>query len=60
MKKIIENSVAEIIIISVFLIVFLSSCSSTKQIQEKPMKDCCKKTAQEVYEYEGWTIDCAN
>ena len=60
MKKIIEYSVAEIIIISVFLIVFLSSCGSTKQIQEKPIKDCCKKTAQKVYEYEGWTIDCAN
>ncbi len=60
MKKIIENSVAEIIIISVFLIVFLSSCSCTKQIQEKPMKDCCKKTAQEVYEYEGLVVDCYN
>ena len=43
MKKIIENSVAEIIIISVFLIVFLSSCGSTKQIQEHE-KGCCETT----------------
>ena len=25
------------------------------------MKDCCKKTVQEVYEYEGWVVsDCEN
>ena len=22
--------------------------------------ECCQKTAQEVYEYEGWTIDHVN
>ena len=60
MKKIMEKSVAEIIVISIFLIIFLSSCGNSKQIKEKEMKDCCKKTAQEVYEYEGWTIDHAN
>ena len=27
---------------------------------EVEYKDCCKKTAQEVYEYEGWTIDHVN
>ena len=59
MKKIIEKNLAEIIVITVFIVCF-SSCGNTKQIQEEPMKDCCKKTAQEVYEYEGWTIDCAN
>ena len=55
MTKIVEKSIAEIIIIGLITIVFLSSCGNTKE-----MKDCCKKTAQEVYEYEGWTIDHAN
>ena len=55
MSKVIEKNVAEIIIIGVFLTVFLSSCEGTKE-----MKKCCKQTAQEVYEYEGWTINCAN
>ena len=59
MKKIIENSVAEIIRITVFSIAFLSSCGSTKQIQE-PVKECCEKTAQAVYEYEGLVVDCEN
>ena len=27
---------------------------------EVEYKDCCKKTVQEVYEYEGWTIDHVN
>jgi hypothetical protein len=55
MSKIIERNVAEIIIVGVFLTIFLSSCGSTKE-----MKKCCKQTAQEVYEYEGWTIDHSN
>ena len=60
MKKIIEQNLAEIIIISIFILAF-SSCTTTKQIQEKPMKDCCKKTVQAVYEYEGLVMDnCEN
>ena len=55
MSKVIEKNVAELIVLTIFLIVFLSSCGNTKE-----MKKCCKQTAQEVYEYEGWTIDCAN
>ena len=51
MSKVIEKNVAEIIIIGVFLIVFLSSCGSTNKV-----KKCCAKTAQEVYEYEGLII----
>ena len=27
---------------------------------EVEYKDCCKKTVQEVYEYEGWTINHVN
>ena len=54
MSKIIERNLAEIIIISIFIIAF-SSCGSTKE-----MKECCKKTAQEVYEYEGLVVDCNN
>ena len=23
-------------------------------------KECCEKTAQEVYEYEGWVVNCEN
>tara|TARA_Y100001970_G_scaffold217409_1_gene266301 strand:- start:328 stop:510 length:183 start_codon:yes stop_codon:yes gene_type:complete len=55
MSKVIERNVAEIIIIGVFLMVFLSSCGSTKE-----MKKCCKQTVQEVYEYEGLVMDCEN
>ena len=35
MKKIIEKNLAEIIVISIFVLAF-SSCTTTKQIQEKP------------------------
>jgi len=38
------------------LIMLLSSCGSTKQLEEKPVKECCKKTAQAVYEYEGLIV----
>tara|TARA_Y100000593_G_scaffold90438_1_gene176849 strand:+ start:140 stop:415 length:276 start_codon:yes stop_codon:yes gene_type:complete len=48
MKKITRN----ILIISG--IVILSSCATTK------VKDCCKKTAQEVYEYEGLTMNSSH
>ena len=60
MKKIIEKNLAELIVATVFIICF-SSCSNTKKIQEEPMKECCKKTVQAVYEYEGWVVsDCEN
>ena len=60
MKKIIEKNLAELIVTTVFIICF-SSCSNTKQIQEEQMKECCKKTVQAVYEYEGWVVsDCEN
>ena len=56
MKKIIERNVAEIIMLSLFAVVFMSGCGSTKET-----KDCCKKTVQEVYEYEGLVVsDCEN
>ena len=52
----IERNVAEIIMLSLFTVVFMSSCGSTKE-----MKGCCKKTVQEVYEYEGLVVsDCEN
>jgi PBP1b-binding outer membrane lipoprotein LpoB len=46
MKKITRN------ILVIAGIVMISSCTITKE-----KKDCCKKTAQEVYEYEGLTMD---
>ena len=55
MKKMIERNVAEIIMLSLFTVVFMSSCGSTKE-----MKDCCKKTVQEVYEYEGLVVSQAD
>ena len=58
MKKIIEQNLAEIIVTTVFIVCF-SSCTSTKQIQE-PVKECCEKTVQAVYEYEGLVVDCEN
>ena len=61
MAKILERNVAELIIVSLILLVFLTSCGTAKKIQEEPMKECCKKTAQAVYEYEGWVVsDCEN
>ena len=55
MTRVIERNVAEIIMIGVFLTVFLSSCGNTKE-----MKECCKKTVQEVYEYEGLVMSEAD
>ena len=48
-----RNVVLSTIILLTLLIVLLSSCGSTKQLEEKPMKKCCEKTAQAVYDYEG-------
>ena len=48
MRKITRN----ILIISGVAI--LSSCATSK------IKDCCKKTVQEVYEYEGLTMSSYN
>ena len=58
MSKVLEKRVAEIIVITVITVVLLgmSSCGSTKQLEEKPVKECCKKTAQAVYEYEGLIV----
>jgi len=51
-----RNAVLSTIILLTLLIVLLSSCGSTKQLKEKPLKECCKKTAQAVYEYEGLIV----
>ena len=51
-----RNMVLSTIILLTLLIVLLSSCGSTKQLKEKPIKECCKKTAQAVYEYEGLIV----
>ncbi len=45
MRKVADNYTAEIIILVVITIMFLTSCGSTKK--------CCIKTANEVYKYEG-------
>ena len=56
MKKIIEQNLAEIIVTTVFIVCF-SSCTSTKQIQEK---DCCDK-AEIVTQSDYYTnLDCPN
>jgi len=51
-----RNVVLSTIILLTLLIVLLSSCGSTKQLKEKPIKKCCEKTAQAVYEYEGLIV----
>jgi len=51
-----RNVVLSTIILLTLLIVLLSSCGSTKQLEEKPIKECCEKTAQAVYEYEGLIV----
>ena len=51
-----RNAVLSTIILLTLLIVLLSSCGSTKQLEEKPVKECCKKTVQAVYEYEGLIV----
>ena len=45
MRRVADNYTAEIIILIVIAIMFLTSCSGTKK--------CCIKTANEVYKYEG-------
>ena len=55
-KKARNIVMSAITILAMLIIVMsMSSCGGTKE-----MKPCCKKTAQAVYEYEGWTIDHAN
>ena len=51
-----RNVVLSAIIILTLLIMLMSSCGSTKQLQEKPVKKCCEKTVQTVYEYEGLIV----
>ena len=48
-----RNVVLSAIIILTLLIMLMSSCGSTKQLQEEPLKKCCEKTVQAVYEHEG-------
>ena len=38
-----------IVFVVIAIVVTLSSCGTTKK--------CCEKTAQEVYEHEGWVVD---
>ena len=45
-------SSAFIVLGILMLLMSITSCGSTKQLKEKPVKECCKKTAQAVYEYE--------
>ena len=45
MSKVRDNYLAEVIILVVITVMFLTSCSGTKK--------CCVKTANEVYKYEG-------
>ena len=43
---------AIMILAALMIVVSMSSCGSTKKI-----KKCCKKTVQEVYEYEGLVVE---
>ena len=43
---------AIMILAALVLVMSMSSCGSSNEV-----KKCCKKTAQEVYEYEGLTIE---
>ena len=49
-----RNVVSGTIVILTIIVILLSmsSCGSTNKV-----KKCCAKTAQEVYEYEGLTIE---
>ena len=47
-----RNTVVITVIIVLGLLLFCSSCGSSNEI-----KKCCKNTVQEVYEYEGLTIE---
>ena len=42
-------SIGWIVFVVIAIIMTLSSCGATKK--------CCEKTAQEVYEHEGWVVD---
>ena len=52
MTRIVEKNVAELIMLGLIATILLSSCGSAKE-----MKKCCKQTVQEVYEYEGLTVE---
>tara|TARA_R110002020_G_scaffold413104_1_gene622811 strand:+ start:314 stop:508 length:195 start_codon:yes stop_codon:yes gene_type:complete len=49
-----RNVVSGTVVIFTIIVILLSmsSCGSTNKV-----KKCCAKTAQEVYEYEGLTIE---
>ena len=47
-----RNAVLIPLIILISMLIFCSSCGSSNEI-----KKCCKNTVQEVYEYEGLTIE---
>jgi hypothetical protein len=51
MKKISE------IIMSIILITWIIVEISNNMNRINGHKKCCVKTAQEVYEYEGWVVD---
>ena len=60
-----QNNAAEIIITIVSIAILLSSCGTTSSSVMKhgvspkymQLNDCCVKTANEVYKYEGLCID---
>ena len=51
-----RNIVLSAFVILALLIMLMSSCGSTKQLQKEPLKKCCEKTVQAVYEYEGLIV----
>jgi|TARA_R100000315_G_C5176756_1_gene102249 lipopolysaccharide/colanic/teichoic acid biosynthesis glycosyltransferase len=65
MVKRAQDNAAEIIITVVAIIILLSSCGTTSSSVMKhgvspkymQLNDCCVKTANEVYKYEGLCID---
>ena len=69
MTKIIENNVAELIMVGVISLILMTSCKNNEtcsieyahihngEMYYPPTKACCIKTECAVYEYEGLTTD---
>ena len=47
-----RNATLIVILFWIIVAILILGCNTTNEV-----KKCCEKTAQEVYEYEGWTID---
>ena len=50
--------ISAMMILAILIVVMsMSSCGGTKQLNGKKLKKCCEKTVQAVYEHEGLIVE---